>query len=38
MKLQSMKGALAALATAATLFITGVIANADSYKIGRAHV
>lgn len=33
MKLQSMKGALAALATAATLFITGVIANADSYTV-----
>ena len=33
MKLQSMKGTVATLATAATLFISGVVANADTYTV-----
>ena len=33
MKLQPMKGAFAFVATAATLFLTGVVAKADTYKI-----
>lgn len=33
MKIQSMKGTIATLATAATLFISGVVANADTYTV-----
>ena len=33
MKLQPMKGAFAFVATAATLFLTGVVAKADTYTV-----